>query len=505
MFLCNDYAVAETVVPVSSGTELKSAIQNAKNPTIIEFVKKDNDIDISRLDKINLNTNAIEIDGKGYNLINEKDARFMFIDNSSLTIKNLNYVGKNFSINRSNKNATIVLENVAISGRTTSSVYEGPVLYMVNCNLTLNNVSVASSNVNIQGKNISGGVIYTKKDLIINANNGLTEFTGNYVSSDGGTTKRYKAIYVNATGKTLILNATAKGTILLNNYINGVNGYNVLLKGDFNSVIKLYQNADIKNGTNVSVDDNIVIDTADGKVQNFSEFNSFTSSASAKYNIDLDFSKTVDDTLNYSVGNIVDGFSTKGNSNGYITLDSLNFVDGSLNEILNKKYKIQIIKNNHNSDNLQLALSDKLTSVTSKISQIVNVERKDLTATANYKDIFGDITTTKDIYGILGLDKTNTTNDSISIKVTKIDVNVTATITDVLVALTKEEITGSDGSVLDKTFNLFDEDEFGNKTTVNYKASNNLGTTYKIFNIVGASNTDTSGKLILSWKWKKLC
>ena len=105
MFLCNDYAVAETVVPVSSGTELKSAIQNAKNPTIIEF---NDNIDISRLDKINLNTNAIEIDGKGYNLINEKDARFMFIDNSSLTIKILNYVGKNFSINRSNKNTSIL-------------------------------------------------------------------------------------------------------------------------------------------------------------------------------------------------------------------------------------------------------------------------------------------------------------------------------------------------------------------------------------------------------------
>ena len=369
-------------------------------------------------------------------------------------------------------------------------------------NATINSIdnSVFKNNFAISSNNVEnmalGGAIYTKKDLIINANNGLTEFTGNYVSSDGGTTKRYEAIYVNATGKTLTLNATAKGTILLNDYINGVNGYNVLLKGDSNSVIKLHQNADIKNGANVSVGDNIVIDTADGKVQNFSEFNSFTSSASAKYNIDLDFSKTVDNTLNYSVGNIADGFSTKGNSNGYITLDSLKFVDSSLNEILNKNFKIQIIKNNDNLDNLQLALSDKLTS--GKISQIVNVEKKDLTATANYKDMFGDITTTKDIYGILGLDKTNTTNDSISIKVTKIDVNVKATITDVLVALTTTEITGSDGSVLDKTFNLFDEDEFGNKTTANYKASNNLGTTYKILNIVGASNTDTSGKLILS-------
>ncbi len=361
-----------------------------------------------------------------------------------------------------------------------------------------NNFAISSNNI----ENMAlGGAIYTRKDLIINANNGLTEFTGNYVSSDGGTTKRYEAIYVKEADKTLTLNATANGTILLNDYINGVNGYNVLLKGDSTSVIKLHQNADIKNGANVSVGDNIVIDTADGMVQNFSEFNSLTSSASAKYNIDLDLSKTVDNTLNYSVGIIADGFSTKGNSNGYITLDSLNFVDGSLNEILNKNFKIQIIKNNDNLDNLQLALSDKLSSVTSiesKISQIVNIENKDLTATANYKDLFGEITTTKDIYGILGLDKTNTTNDSLSIKVTKIDVSVTATISDVLVALTNTEIKGLDGSVLDKTFNLFDEDELGNKTTANYKVSNNLGTTYKILNIVGASNTDTSGKLILS-------
>ena len=182
MFLFNDYAVAETVIPVSSGTELKSAIQNAKNPTIIEFVKKDNDIDISGLDKINLNTNAIEIDGKGYNLINEKDARFTFIDNSSLTIKNLNYVGKNSSININNENATIVLENVAISGRKTSSVYEGPVLYMVNCNLTLNNVSVASSNVNLQGRNISGGVIYLNSQK---SQGNIRDLKNNQITANG--------------------------------------------------------------------------------------------------------------------------------------------------------------------------------------------------------------------------------------------------------------------------------------------------------------------------------
>ena len=175
----NNSAFANTPTPVSTGSQLKNLIQNAAIPTQIQF---NNDIDISTLDKINLNTNAIEIDGKGYNLINERDSRFMFIDNSSLTIKNLNYVGKNSSINISNKNATIVLENVAISGRTTTGVYEGPVLYMVNCNLTLNNVSVASSNVNIKGKNISGGVIYLNSQK---SQGTITDLKNNQITSNG--------------------------------------------------------------------------------------------------------------------------------------------------------------------------------------------------------------------------------------------------------------------------------------------------------------------------------
>ena len=123
-------------------------------------------------------------------------------------------------------------------------------------------------------KGAYGGAIYTRQDLVINANNnGLSEFTGNYVSTDGGATKNYEAINVGASGKTLTLNATTNGTILLNDYINGTNGYNVLLKGDSTGTIKLFDNADIKGGANVTVDGDVVIDTADGVIQNFSEFN----------------------------------------------------------------------------------------------------------------------------------------------------------------------------------------------------------------------------------------
>lgn len=355
-------------------------------------------------------------------------------------------------------------------------------------NSTFKNNYAISNN----GSNALGGAIYTTQDLTINANdNGLTEFTGNYVSTDGGATKNYEAINVDASGKTLTLNATTKGTILLNDYINGVNGYNVLLTGDDKGTIKLYNNADIKGGANVTVDGNVLVDMADGKIQNFSKFNSLKSDASAKYNIDLDLSKA-----------IADGFTTQpsssGTTGGTITIDNLNIIDNSFDKILDKNLKIQIIQNNDNTDSLQLALSNKLTSTAGKITQIVSTKNNPLTPTANYKDLFGEITTTKDIYGTLGLGKTNTTNDSLNIKVTKVDTSTVATIADALVALTTKELKDADGNILDKTFNLFDEDSLGNKTPANYKVSGSLGSIYKNLNIVGATKTGSLRELILS-------
>ena len=356
----------------------------------------------------------------------------------------------------------------------------------------------------VNGSSAHGGAIYTRQNLVINANNsGLTEFTGNYVSTDGGATKNYEAINVGASGKTLTLNATTEGTILLNDYINGVNGYNVLLTGDSTGTIKLFDKADIKGGANVTVGGNVVIDTADGIIQNFSEFNSLNSSTSAKYNIDIDLSKANGGKLDYTIGdNIADGFTTQASSNGsIITLDSLNFLGNSFDDFLDKKLKIQIIQNNENTDDLQLALSDKLTPLTSTagiIKHIVTTKTNSITPTANYKDVFGSITTTKDVYGILGLNKTNTTNDSLNLKVTKIDTDIDDKTSDALVALTNTELKDNDGNILDKTFNLFDEDSLGNKTPANYKLSDNLGSIYKNLNIVGATKTDTLGEITLS-------
>lgn len=372
------------------------------------------------------------------------------------------------------------------------------IIKAINNSVFKNNYAISNG-----GSNAAGGAIYTMQDLTINANNsGLTEFTGNYVSTDGGATKNYEAINVGASGKTLTLNATTKGTVLLNDYINGVSGYNVLLTGDSTGTIKLYNNADFKGGANVSVGGNVLIDTADGVIQNFSEFNSLNSSAGARYNIDLDLSKANGSKLDYTIGDkIADGFTTQTSSGGTITIDNLNFIDNSFDDVLDKNFKIQIIKNNDNTDNLQLALSDKLSpllSAVGKIAQVVTTKTNHLTSTVNYKDVFGDITTTKDIYGMLGLNKTNTKNDSLNIKITNINSNTVSAISDALVALTNTELKDADGNILDKTFNLFDEDLLGNKTPANYKLSDNLGSTYKNLNIIGATKTDTLGDTTLS-------
>ena len=87
-------ALAEDLpISISTGSELKSAIEKASNTAKIKFEK---DVDISSLDRINVGAKTIEIDGDGKTLVNEKDSRFTFVDNSSLTLKNMKYIGEKY-------------------------------------------------------------------------------------------------------------------------------------------------------------------------------------------------------------------------------------------------------------------------------------------------------------------------------------------------------------------------------------------------------------------------
>ena len=482
-------SVKDAILGTYKNNSVQATELSANGGVIANYVESSRDNDIAQIGNIKADFNG------NYVVSNKNNAYGGAISNFYVKSQNDYKNAIIDSINGTFENNYAKTESTDVS----KGAFGGAISNTATIKAINNSVFKGNYAISVGGSNALGGAIYTTQDLVINANdNGLTEFTGNYVSTDGGVTKNYEAINVDASGKTLTLNATTGGTILLNDYINGVNGYNVLLTGNDKGTIKLYNNADIKGGANVTVGGNVVIDTADGKIQNFSEFNSLNSSASAKYNIDIDLSKA-NSGSNYTIGDkIADGFTTQTASSGTITLDSLNFINNSFDEFLDKNLKIQIIQNNDKTDSLQLALSDKLTSTAVKIKQVTTTKTNSLIPTVNYKDLFGGTTTIKDIYGILGLDKTNTANDSLNIKVTKIDTNTVSTMSDALIALTNTELKDADGNILDKTFNLFDEDLQGNKTPANYKLSDNLGSTYKNLNIVGATKTDTLGDTTLS-------
>ena len=87
-----------------------------------------------------------------------------------------------------------------------------------------------------------GGAIYTTNDMTINSGENDTVFSGNYVSTDGGTTKDYQAVYVADASKTLTLKATNYGSISFYDKIAGADGFNLHLTGDSTGVVNLYNN-----------------------------------------------------------------------------------------------------------------------------------------------------------------------------------------------------------------------------------------------------------------------
>ena len=84
---------------------------------------------------------------------------------------------------------------------------------------------------------------------MITSDNGTSLFDGNYVSNDGGATKKYEAVYMN--GADLNLSAVNKGIITFNDGIDGVN-YDVNVKGDGTGAVILNNVVDHVNNFNLS-------------------------------------------------------------------------------------------------------------------------------------------------------------------------------------------------------------------------------------------------------------
>lgn len=178
-----------------------------------------------------------------------------------------------------------------------------------------------------QGNVAQGGAIWSSADFTIGADNGKSEFSGNYVITDGE--KTANAIWMNNPTTTLTLNSVNNGEILFNDEINGAEGYKLALTGDALSKIDFnnnIRNADITlENTNVNL----------GNASYLNDNNSLTI-ASGKMNLArLGSNDTMDlKSLNLSGGELNIGtldVDLAGKTTGLITAETATVGNGVIN------------------------------------------------------------------------------------------------------------------------------------------------------------------------------
>ena len=311
----------------------------------------------------------------------------------------------------------------------------------------LNNYAISQTGTDMA----KGGAIFTNYDLTLNADNGISLISGNYTESNGVKDQNaiYVANYANSSGTirrntTFTLNAINNGKIQIDDTISGGSyysssnkfwetsdhAYNLALTGDGTGTVSLYN--DIENA-NVTAND-VTVDFANNEARDYN-FVSMTAN-DTKLNIDVNLTDKTADTI-----------STLNQSTGTLIVNSINTI-GSTDDAV----KIQIIKNTDTSSDLQLKLGDNF--------HIVD----DILDTVTDSVFNNDIYMQEDGINVA---TTNTINDSLIIYKDKIY--------DTLDVITTKESEN--------------ERNFTFRTTDNYIASKDLGTTTK-----GTLNINGLGK-----------
>ena len=167
----------------------------------------------------------------------------------------------------------------------------------------------------ISNKDIAqGGAIYTTKSLNIIADNGVSEFTGNYTQVVD--VRDDNAIYIEGAENKLSLISRNNGKIILNDNIDGAKGYTVSVDGDNTGSLHLFN--DIRNA-NVEMG-NITLNTVNNSIRDYN-FDSFTLTNDINYTADVDLANSTMDRItaeNYGAhsGNInVVGFNLLSDAN----------------------------------------------------------------------------------------------------------------------------------------------------------------------------------------------
>ena len=366
------------------------------------------------------------------------------------------FIGNYISRTSTNQNET---EDYVLGGAIYNRKENG--IELINNKFIGNYAKSATSNNTF----VLGGAIYSTKDITITADNGSTEFSGNYIKS-GDNEKDYQAIYIDSNTAKLKLKATNNGEILFNDKISGNYGYKILVNGDNNSEIHLnntIENANLTiENSNIYIapktldNENTVTTISGGKIQlsdgyiaNYS-INNLSSSNNAQYSIDIDNSD--------SLALKTDTITTKTNSYGKIVISDINLQNSTT------EFNAQILHTQDN--NLQLDLTDDLKNKYNGTTTETLLTSDEMRADVNWKDTFKTYKQEKTTTSTLALDTINTTNDSITFSqaTTLGQVVESGTAGDTLALLNQYETTDT------RNFN------FDNATDV-YTVQSDLGTT----------------------------
>ena len=165
---------------------------------------------------------------------------------------------------------------------------------IVNTNFIGNHITQSESS----GRAL-GGAIYANSDLDIIADNGSSIFSGNYTESLDGI-KEDNAIYMD-NSKSINFRLKNGGNIIMNDKINGVDGYQVNISGDNKDNTAFYLFNDIQNAS-VNVN-NTTINTINNNTYAY-DFNTFTVSGDTNMAADVDLiNKEIDRFTADSYGN----------------------------------------------------------------------------------------------------------------------------------------------------------------------------------------------------------
>lgn len=310
------------------------------------------------------------------------------------------------------------LNNRAYAYSVSSALAEGGAIYN---SATVGNASVGIYNSSFFGNyamatsrgstsTAHGGAIYTGTNLTIVADDGyVSTFDGNYVQTSDGSYnyKDNEAIYVGSEYATLTLKSQNGGKFVINDKINGTNGYSLVFVGDENGLAEV--NNTIGGTPYLTVDTSTVTydrsrnDTFDET--HFSTVN-VVNNGVFKTKIDMDIQNRMSDTF----------VVFEDDSSGFITIDDINML--SITSLSSSEpFVLQVLLSP--TDNLQLALSDAQSGREYYMGEIgPSTEYDTVKAVTKWADVYYQHNySAASLYAITNLATTNTTNDSIGITV----------------------------------------------------------------------------------------